>query len=181
MWIHLYFATYKVSGLQWEGVTNWVCVQGEITVVIGSNMFHSLLWKYKIQLSIEQAVSACSPFCIKTHLWKEVSRSFQRGRKKETSSLPFVLCSFWDLVLLKDVQQTDGKKFPNVLVQVLQQHQLKTSQSSYTQCSCVTLRQSNYFSLYFSRSSRNNLYEVPSTSPLWSLRWDPSGHWRVVW
>jgi len=115
MWIHLYFATYKVSGLQWEGVTNWVFVQGEITVVIGSNMFHSLLWKYKIQPSIEQAVSACSPLCIKTHLWKEVSRSFQRGRKKETSSLPFVLCSFWDLVLLKDVQQTDGKKIPQCL------------------------------------------------------------------
>lgn len=102
--IQIYLATYKVSGLQWETVTSWVFAQGEITVVSRSNMFHSVLWEHKIQLSIEQAVSAhfqavtlSIPSSVQSHILGRGQQT-HKGKNKETSSLPFVLRTFWDLV-----------------------------------------------------------------------------------
>lgn len=42
--------------------------------------------------------SVYSLFSTKPHLWEEAKGVFQRGTKRETSSLPFVLCTFWVLV-----------------------------------------------------------------------------------
>lgn len=39
-----------------------------------------------------------SLFSTKPHLWEEANKIFQRGTKRETSSLPFVLCPFQVLV-----------------------------------------------------------------------------------
>lgn len=76
--------------------------------------------------------------------------SFREEERKKHHRFLLYCAVFETLFCLKTCNRQMEKKFPQYLSSSLQQHQLKTSQSSYTQCLCTTLRQSEYFSLYFS-------------------------------
>lgn len=102
----------EVSGLQCEAVTSWVCAQGEIAVVTRYNTFHSVLWQQKIQLSIEQAVSAhfqaviqSIPSSVQNHIYgKRPRESFREEQREKHHHFPLYYALFESLLLLKDIE-----------------------------------------------------------------------------
>lgn len=111
MSIQISFATQKFQELN-EKLSLPESAQGEIAVGIRYNMFHSVLWQQKIQLSIEQAVSAhfqavtqSIPSSVQNHIYgKGPTKSFREEQREKHHHFPlyYALCESW--LLLKDMK-----------------------------------------------------------------------------
>lgn len=75
-------------------------------------MFHSVLWQQKIQLSIEQAVSAhfqavtqSIPSSVQNHIYgKRPTESFREEQREKRHHFPLYCALFESLLLLKDME-----------------------------------------------------------------------------